>query len=101
MLWFLFAMITAISTSLQDLFRKKSLKYLDAYSITLFSWVFGVPFLLAALFFTGIPETGPNFWFAVIGASFTGTFGMYFYTKAIEEADMSSARHTFFFPQPF
>lgn len=89
MLWFILALFCALTISLTDLFRKKALKDLNEYEITVFVFVLSIPVFLIASIFTGIPKLGPNFWWSAISASITGTIGMLLYTKGIKSSDLS------------
>ncbi len=66
MLWFLYALITAISVATLDMLCKRVMGELDEYLVSLIRWGYSLPFLLLFLPFIEIPKLGPNFWLSVV-----------------------------------
>lgn len=88
MLWLGLALLTALSTSLVEVFSKQGLEELDEYVI---SWTSGLAvfLLLPALFWTGLPEPSLKLgivWFASGGLN---VLALVMYIKAIKYAPLS------------
>lgn len=89
MIWLVLSILTAFFESLKDVFSKQSLKALDEYVVVLFSQAFSVLFLLPALWLTGIPSIGPDFWKALLIGGTLNVVSFTLYVKAIKLTDLS------------
>ncbi|MBE9040144.1 EamA family transporter [Oscillatoriales cyanobacterium LEGE 11467] len=89
MLWFFFALTTAICESFRDVFNKKSLKTNDVYIVAWSLNFFTVVFLLPLVFVTGIPEIGDRFFLALAVNSILNGLAFLALMKAIQASDLS------------
>ncbi len=91
MLWFVFALLTALFESVKDVFSKKCLKLreTDEYMVAWALPCLGLPFLLPALLFTGIPALGSRFWVALFSGSSLYVMTLIMYMRAIRASDLS------------
>lgn len=91
MTWVLFAFLTAFFESSKDVLGKRRLRDTDAYVVA-WAWrFFALPFLLPLLFFTGVPELGPDFWWALLVGGVLNIVAAVLYMKAIQASDLSLA----------
>jgi len=89
MTWLIFALLTALFTSLQDIFGKKVIHKVD---VTVAAWAwqfFSLPFLYPVLIIKGIPVIKPPFWYALAVSTFILIFASLYYFKAIKISDIS------------
>lgn len=89
MVWPLFAFLAALFSSLDSVFMKKSLKYMDEYLVAGAFRFFSFPFLLPLLFFIEIPALGGQFWFALLGWTSITTVAMILLMKALKHFELS------------
>jgi uncharacterized membrane protein len=84
MVWFVFAILTALFESTKDVFSKKSLKDVDEYVVSWSVRFFALPFLIPLLFYTGIPSFGNQFLIAVFIGGGLDVITTVLYMKAIK-----------------
>ncbi|MDY6939850.1 MAG: EamA family transporter [Cyanobacteriota bacterium] len=89
MLWFFFALTTATCESFRDVFNKKSLETVDAYSVTWSLNFFTAVFLFPLVLITGFPEIGDRFFLALAINSTTNGLAFLALMKAIQASDLS------------
>lgn len=89
MIWLPFAILTALSESLKDVFGKVALKTTDVYVVGLAYRLFAWPLLLPVLFFINIPEIKPNFYLALFAGGSLNIIVTVLYMKAIRISDLS------------
>ncbi|UCD03734.1 MAG: EamA family transporter [Candidatus Woesearchaeota archaeon] len=89
MVWFIFALLTALFSSLMNIFGKKGLKKVDEYIIA-FSWrFFSLPFLFLMLLVLGFPLVKNQFWLALVIGGTLNLIATILYVKAIKYSDLS------------
>ncbi|MEG4445922.1 EamA family transporter [Microcoleus sp. AT9_B5] len=89
MTWLIFGILTAFFEAVKDVFGKQNLKksdeYVVAWSLSFFSVIFLIPWVL----YTGIPPLNSQFWLALlIGGSINAVTAL-LYIKAIKLSDLS------------
>ncbi|HSF73405.1 MAG TPA: EamA family transporter [Microcoleus sp.] len=89
MTWLIFGILTAFFEAVKDVFGKQNLKksdeYVVAWSLSFFSVIFLIPWVL----YTGIPPLNSQFWLALlIGGSINAVTAL-LYIKAIKVSDLS------------
>ena len=89
MTWLIFGILTAFFEAVKDVFGKQNLKksdeYVVAWSLSFFSVIFLIPWVL----YTGIPPLNSQFWLALlIGGSINAVTAL-LYMKAIKLSDLS------------
>lgn len=89
-MWMIFAFLTAIFRSIQDLLSKKISVQVDA-SLIAWGWaVFSLPYLFVFASFEGWPDTVDiSFWRALGVSTFILSVATILYFKAIKESDLS------------
>jgi drug/metabolite transporter (DMT)-like permease len=91
MTWAVFAFLTAFFESAKDVLGKRRLGDTDEYVVA-WAWrFFALPFLLPILIFTGIPELGSGFWWALLAGGTLNVVTAVLYMKAIKMSDLSLA----------
>ncbi|HBG62512.1 MAG: hypothetical protein A2Y03_08325 [Omnitrophica WOR_2 bacterium GWF2_38_59] len=88
-MWVILALITAIFTSLKDVFGRKIIKKLDPEIAALGWMVFTLPFMYLMLFIEGRPKLDYLFWFYVGSVTIILTIASVCFFKAIKLSDMS------------
>lgn len=89
MLWFLFASLAALFTSLKDIFGKKSLQSIDPLLVC-WGWTFFTALCLMPLqFIFAIPVLGDEFWMALVVDGVLNAIAFSLYMKAIGASDLS------------
>lgn len=89
MIWILFAIITALFASIQNVFSKKNLKEMDEYVVAWSLRFFALPFLIPLLFFIEIPTINTKFWIALFFGLISVILTTILYMKAIKHSDLS------------
>ncbi|UCD03733.1 MAG: EamA family transporter [Candidatus Woesearchaeota archaeon] len=89
MVWFIFALLTALFASLKDLFSKKGLDKIDEYVLAFSLRTFALLFTLPLLFFIEIPKLGSQFWIALVVGGSLNIVTTILYLKALKASDMS------------
>ncbi len=89
MVWFLFALLSAFSESLKDIFSKKRLAEVDEYSAAWGMRMFAALCLIPVVLFFGIPSLGSSFWFALLVAGFLNMAAQVLYFRALKSSDIS------------
>ncbi|MEG4853878.1 EamA family transporter [Microcoleus sp. B5-D4] len=89
MTWLILGLLTAFFEAVKDVFGKQNLKksdeYVVAWSLSFFSVIFLIPWVL----YTGIPPLNSHFWLALlIGGSINAVTSL-LYIKAIKVSDLS------------
>ncbi|MEG4960379.1 MULTISPECIES: EamA family transporter [unclassified Microcoleus] len=89
MTWLIFGILTAFFEAVKDVFGKQNLKksdeYVVAWSLSFFSVIFLIPWVL----YTGIPPLNSQFWLALlIGGSINAVTSL-LYIKALKLSDLS------------
>lgn len=87
--WISFALLTAFSRSLTDVAGKTGLKKVDEYIVVLAMYLFSLPFIAVALYFTGIPKLETNFWIALPIGALLNIVANVLYMRAIKTSDLS------------
>ncbi len=88
-MWLIFALLTAFSEALKDVFSKLSLKTSNPIMLALALRMYALPFLLPLLFFIEIPDLGQKFFYALIAGGVMNIFITIIYMKAIQHSDLS------------
>lgn len=89
MLWLPFALLTALSESLKDVFGKLTLAKSDVYVVAFALRLYSLPLILPLLFFIEIPELNTDFYIALLAGSFLNVITTILYMKAIQHSDLS------------
>lgn len=89
MIWFMFAILTAMFDSMKDVFSKNSLKNIDEYIVGWSFRFFALLFVIPLLAFTEIPSLDTKFWTVLFVAGSLGTITTLLYMKAIRYSDLS------------
>ncbi len=89
MLWFVLALVTALSRSAGEVLGKKCLRGVNEYVVVWFSAAVAVPLLGAIAAVQGMPALGPGFWPAWLAAVTLDTLGFIFFFRAIKLSDLS------------
>lgn len=89
MLGFLFAFITAILTSLGNVFSKRSLNDIDKYTLAFCTNLLAAIILLPLLIHQGIPEIDKYFWIALVIGGMINMLTTLLYLTALKESDLS------------
>lgn len=89
MAWFLFALLSAFSESLNNVFGKKSLSKVDEYAVSWSLRFFAALFLIPLLFFAKIPALGNQFFWALLIGGSLDSIATILYMKAIKHSDLS------------
>lgn len=89
MIWFIFAILTALFDSMKDVFSKNSLKNIDEYIVSWSFRFFALLFVIPFLAFTEIPSLNIKFWTVLFIAGSLGTVTTLLYMKAIRYSDLS------------
>jgi len=88
-MWLIFALLTALFTSLHDCLGKKIINRVDVY-IVAWAWpFFSLPFLYTFLLIDGIPPISPPFFGALFVSASILVLALIFYFKAIKYSDLS------------
>jgi len=64
-MWFVYALLCAMSLSTTDAFCKRTLSTSSTYVVAWVRWAYSLPFLLPLLLFIDIPQLDRQFWLAV------------------------------------
>jgi uncharacterized membrane protein len=89
MVWFIYAFLTALFSSLENVLSKKSLKNMDEYVVAWAVRFFTLPFSLLLLFFIKIPTIGSGFWPALLIGGSLDAAAVILFMKAIKSSDLS------------
>jgi uncharacterized membrane protein len=89
MVWFIFAVLTALFDSMKDVSSKYSLKNIDEYIVSWSFRFFALLFLIPLLPFTEIPPMDSQFLTVLFIAGSLGTIATVLYMKAIRYSDLS------------
>lgn len=90
-MWVFLALITALFTSFKDVCGRIALGKSDHY-IVAWAWTAcSLPFLLVYVLIDGVPEIGPNFWFAALGSTIILSIAAVLFFRAIKVSDLSIA----------
>ena len=88
-MWVVLALITAVFTSLKDVFGRKIIRKVDP-EIVAFGWLFfTLPFLYTLLSFEGKPQVDNTFWIYVASVTIILTIASICFFKALKVSDMS------------
>jgi len=88
-MWLFLAFLTALFTSLSDIFSRRIIHQIDVLVIA-WGWAFfSLPFLYAYLLFQPLPELDATFWTALAVTTGILTVANILYFKAIHAADLS------------
>jgi len=88
-MWIFLAVLTAVFTSLQEVYTKKITSKVNPYVIA-WGWMFfSLPFLAPFLGAESLPRIGPLFIKTLIASTLILTFAAILYVKAIEASDLS------------
>lgn len=79
----------ALIKGLQSIYQRKNALGTDEFVTAFSSRIFGVPILLAAILYTGLPELGENFFLLAIPQSLVIAFTSVMIAKAYKESDAS------------
>lgn len=89
-MWFVPAILTALFTSLGNVFSKQSLKNIDEYTVAWSLRFFALIFLLIpVLFFVKAPPLNQQFWTALVLGSSLNVMATILAMKAIKASDLS------------
>ncbi len=89
MTWLVLSILTAFTESLKDVFCKKSLQVLDSNLVACLTMGIAAIVLLPALWITGVPTLGPQFWLAMLTGGTLNVIAYSLYMKAIQISDLS------------
>lgn len=87
--WLVFAISTAFTESLKDVFSKKSLRSINEYTTAWALPTFSLCFLLPLLFFIEIPDLSMEFWIALFVSGGLNVLAVILYMKALKSSDLS------------
>ena len=79
----------ALIKGFQSIYQRKNALETDEFVTAFSSRIFGVPILLAALLYSGLPELGANFFLLAIPQSLVIAFTSIIIAKAYKESDAS------------
>jgi uncharacterized membrane protein len=88
-MWLTLAFLTALFTSLQDVFGKTIITRVNVYVIAWAWFFFTLPFVYAYLFVEGVPPLGAPFFTALAGSTVILIICSVCYFKAIKFSDLS------------
>ncbi|MBU1997534.1 MAG: EamA family transporter, partial [Candidatus Omnitrophica bacterium] len=88
-MWVILALITAIFTSLKDIFGRKIIKKVDPEIAALGWLLFTLPFMYVMLFIEGRPQVDYMFWIYVGSVTIILTIASICFFKALKVSDMS------------
>lgn len=91
MVWFIFAVFTALFESLRDITSKRSLRNVDEYAAGWAHRFFASLFLLPVLLLVGIPAIGGEFWIALLVGVSLNIVATVLYMRALKRSDISLA----------
>lgn len=89
MVWFIFAVFTALFESLRDITSKRSLRNVDEYAAGWAHRFFATMFLAPVLLLTGIPAIGGGFWTALLVGVSMNIVATVLYMRALKRSDIS------------
>ena len=89
MAWIVFAIGTAVFSSIKDVISKQGLKNVDEYLVTWASRFFALPLLLPLLFFIEIPPIGDQFLLVLFVILFLQIIANILYFRSLKLADLS------------
>ncbi len=89
MTWLILGIFTAFFEALKDVFGKQNLKksdeYVVAWSLSFFSVIFLIPWVI----YTGIPTLNTQFWISLLIGGSINAVATLLYIKAIKSSDLS------------
>jgi len=88
-MWFVYALLSAVSLSTTDAFCKRTLSTSSTYVVAWVRWAYSLPFLLPLLFFIEIPQLDRQFWLAVVINIPLEIAAILLYTKALKISPLS------------
>jgi len=89
-MWFVYALVFAVTSSFSVLVAKKIMRNVDQYTCLLFSSIFTFPFLLTlSLLFYKVPKIDGPFWFSVVVGTAISVSASILAYKAIRESEIS------------
>ena len=89
MLWFIFAIATALSVATGDALTKKFFGRFSPYDMAIASSIYNLPFLVVYIFFVPIPQLDTVFWWIACILIPLDTSAFYLYMKAIKLSPLS------------
>lgn len=89
MLWFVLALIAAITHAARTAVSKKLLQNVDEYLVAWATSIFALPFMIIALFFFGLPKIDTIFWIALLIGVLLNTITTILYFKSIKLSPLS------------
>ena len=88
-MWLIYAFLTALFTFFHDILIKEVSRKINVYVVTWGWMMFSLPLLYLLMMKQGVPVLGDNFFTAAATSATILSFGLIFYTKAIEASDLS------------
>ena len=90
MLWLTFALLSALSESLKDLFSKQGLQYVQPHIAALAASAFAFPILLCFfLLMDKFPVIGPRYWEALMWGGMFNVIAFVQFMRALQASDLS------------
>jgi len=88
-MWFVYALLSAVSLSTTDAFCKRTLSTSSTYVVAWVRWFYSLPFLLPLLLFIEIPQLDRQFWLAVVINIPLEIAAILLYTQALKISPLS------------
>lgn len=88
-MWFVLAILTAIFTSVNDVFTKKAVQKVDVYVAACAWTLITLPFFYVLVIVEKFPGLGPHFWEALLAQIIISTWSFLLYLKAFQASDLS------------
>ena len=89
MLWLFLALLSAIFIALKNVITKRLVSLTDRNVILYTGYLFSALFAILLIFFVGIPEIKPAFYYSIIIASIIDIIAMTFFLKAIASGELA------------
>jgi len=87
--WVYLVLFTALLQAVKDVFIKRTVRRVHCLVVCWSYCVLTVLFLAPALAYVGIPETGSEFWSALVVSGVLNTIAFVLYFKALQSSDLS------------
>jgi len=89
MFWLFLALLSAIFIALKNVITKRLVSLTDRNVILYTGYLFSALFAILLIFFAGIPEIKPAFYYSIIIASIIDIIAMTFFLKAIASGELA------------
>lgn len=89
MFWLFLALVSAIFVALKNVITRRLVSLTDKDVILYAGYLFPALFAILLIFFTGIPEIKPGFYYSITIASIIDIIAVVFFIKAIASAELA------------